>query len=73
MRREGRGFRRSMRAAALAVLAGLLPWACTHPPEPLVYETNRELKPGPGLFSGEDGVFTIYGVPQDPPTDHPGE
>ena len=25
------------------------------------YVENRELKPGPGLFSGKDGVFTVYG------------
>jgi len=22
------------------------------------------MKPGPGLFSGEDGVFTLYGNPE---------
>lgn len=27
--------------------------------EPYAYETDRELKPGPGLFSGEDGVFKV--------------
>jgi hypothetical protein len=26
---------------------------------PLVYTDSREEKPGPGLFSGEDGVFTL--------------
>ncbi len=25
------------------------------------YEPPQESPPGPGLFSGEDGVFTIYG------------
>lgn len=23
------------------------------------YSDNRDLKPGPGLFSGDDGVFTL--------------
>ncbi|WP_373501777.1 hypothetical protein [Desulfococcus sp.] len=50
----------------LAAVVGLFPWACTHAPKPFAYETNRELKPGPGLFSGEDGVFTIYGASEDP-------
>jgi len=25
------------------------------------YEPSSETPPGPGLFSGKDGVFTIYG------------
>jgi len=25
------------------------------------YVDDAELKPGPGLLSGEDGVFTVYG------------
>jgi hypothetical protein len=33
---------------------------CTTPSKPYKYESNRELKPGPGLFSGEDGYFIIY-------------
>jgi len=32
--------------------------------EPYTYESDRELKPGPGLFSGKDGEFTIVGSPQ---------
>ncbi len=27
--------------------------------EPYHYEADHELKPGPGLFSGEDGEFTL--------------
>jgi hypothetical protein len=50
----------------LAAVVGLFPWACTHAPKPFAYETNRELKPGPGLFSGEDGVFTIHGASERP-------
>lgn len=30
--------------------------------EPYTYESDRELKPGPGLFSGKDGEFTIIGA-----------
>jgi hypothetical protein len=28
------------------------------------YETDRELKPGPGIFSGEDGEFNLIGQPE---------
>ena len=66
MRRQASGFGVSGWIVILAVVAGLFPCACAGPPKPFVYETNRELKPGPGLFSGEDGVFTIYGKPESP-------
>ena len=33
---------------------------CTTTPEPYEYEDERELKKGPGLFSGEKGTFDIY-------------
>ncbi len=33
------------------------------------YQTDRELKPGPGLFSGEDGEFHIIGQPEKKETD----
>ena len=43
---------------------------CATSPEPFDYGFDRglptgpgELKKGPGLFSGEDGVFTIFGQP----------
>lgn len=29
--------------------------------ESWTYQADRELKPGPGLFSGEDGQFTLIG------------
>jgi hypothetical protein len=29
--------------------------------KPYEYRNEREMIQGPGLFSGEDGVFTIYG------------
>ena len=40
---------------------------CSTSPKPFEYESDRELKPGPGLFSGEDGYFTIY--QQSPPSE----
>ena len=41
----------------------LLLAACASSPEPFEYEQNNELKPGPGLLTGEEGVYTIYGPP----------
>ena len=32
--------------------------------EPFNYEPPNELKPGPGLFSGEDGEFNLIGAPE---------
>jgi len=49
------------------VLAGLAIFlflaGCASSPEPFEYEQNNELKPGPGLLTGEEGVYTIYGPP----------
>ncbi len=28
--------------------------------KPCEYQSDRELKPGPGLFTGEKGTWTIY-------------
>jgi hypothetical protein len=50
----------------LAVLAVAAAVSACASARPFVYENDRDLKPGPGLFSGEDGVFTIYGAPDDP-------
>ena len=50
----------------LIVLGGVGLWllgGCATPPEPFHYQPDNELKPGPGLFTGEDGVYTIYGPP----------
>jgi hypothetical protein len=41
----------------------LLLAACASSPEPFEYQQNNELKPGPGLLTGEEGVYTIYGPP----------
>jgi hypothetical protein len=32
--------------------------------EPYAYQPDNELKPGPGLFSGDDGEFTLIGSPR---------
>lgn len=37
--------------------------ACATAPEPFEYQQNNELKPGPGLLTGEEGVYTIHGPP----------
>lgn len=31
--------------------------------EPYAYQPDHELKPGPGLFSGDDGEFNLIGSP----------
>lgn len=41
----------------------LLLSACASSPEPFEYQQSNELKPGPGLLTGEEGVYTIYGPP----------
>jgi hypothetical protein len=50
-------------AAWGAVGIGLVIGACATSPEPFEYQPENELKSGPGLFSGDDGVFTLYGKP----------
>lgn len=32
--------------------------------ESYTYEPDNELKPGPGMFSGQDGEFTLVGTPE---------
>lgn len=32
--------------------------------EPYAYVPENELKPGPGLFSGEDGEFDLINTPE---------
>ena len=43
---------------AISIIASVLLLGCEG--KEYTYVENQELKPGPGLFSGEDGVFTIY-------------
>ena len=50
--------RKGLTVLVAVLLLGLN--GCSTSQKPFEYETNRELKPGPGLLSGEDGYFTIY-------------
>lgn len=52
-----------------AVLLVLGITGCASTPQPFEYHDNRDEKPGPGLFSGEDGGYIIYGKPTEPNTD----
>lgn len=61
------------RVAIIILVLGIALSACATSPEPYDYGFDQdlptgpgELKEGPGLFSGEDGVFTIYGKPASP-------
>lgn len=45
----------------LIVLMGFGVAGCTWPTQPIAYHDDRDEKPGPGLFSGEEGGFIIYG------------
>lgn len=45
-------------AAAAALAAGLA--ACSNV-QPYTFTAIDEIPPGPGLFSGEDGEFVLYG------------
>jgi hypothetical protein len=45
---------------------------CATSPEPFDYQQNNEMKPGPGIFTGEEGVYTIYGSPPKPAKETPG-
>jgi hypothetical protein len=54
----------------MMVLAGVGLWllvGCATPPEPFHYQPDNELKPGPGLFTGKEGAYTIYGRPPEVP------
>ncbi len=41
---------------AVALVIG----ACGTSPEPFEYKSDNEAKPGRGVFTGEDGAWTIY-------------
>jgi hypothetical protein len=50
----------------LMILGGVGLWllvGCATPPEPFDYQQSNELKPGPGIVTGKEGVYTIYGRP----------
>jgi hypothetical protein len=34
--------------------------SCGTPPETFEYQSDNETKPGRGVFTGDDGVWTIY-------------
>jgi hypothetical protein len=34
---------------------------CASTPRPYTYHDDRDEKPGPGLFSGEEGGIVVYG------------
>jgi hypothetical protein len=46
-----------MTAVALIVILS----GCASSPQPFVYHDDRNEKPGPGLFSGDEGGFVVYG------------
>ena len=48
------------------VVLGLLFAGCATPPEPFDYQKSNELKPGPGIFTGDEGSYTIHGPPPKP-------
>jgi len=60
------------RIVVLGVLAVWLLAGCATPPEPFEYQQSNELKPGPGIFTGEEGVYTIYGPPPEPAVNEAG-
>jgi hypothetical protein len=48
------------------VLAGMVVMAgCAASPEAFDYHDDRDEKPGPGLFSGDEGGYVIYGESAD--------
>ncbi len=49
---------------AAALIAG-----CAASPKPFDYHDDRDEKLGPGLFSGEEGGYIIYGEPPAPKKD----
>lgn len=56
--------KRCILMGSFAVL--LLLTACASSPEPFDYQKSNELKPGPGIFTGDEGSYTIYGPPPKP-------
>ena len=45
--------------------------ACATSPEPFEYKDTNEVKPGRGVFTGEDGRWTIYRQPMPEETQAP--
>ncbi len=64
--------RRMMLAAVLTV--GLSLSGCATSSEPFEYQSDNEAKQGRGVFTGEEGTWTIFrkpmpAEPQDPPAE----
>ncbi len=53
--------RKSLRASLIAALVSLGLAACGGAKPYDFQPTAGEMKPGPGLFSGADGEFVVYG------------
>jgi len=51
-------------ALALALAIGGLASGCAEM-QPLDYRPVDQIKPGPGLITGEDGEFVLYGSPRE--------
>jgi len=45
----------------IVMIAAALIAGCASSPQPFDYHDGRDEKAGPGLFSGEEGGFVIYG------------
>lgn len=45
----------------IVMIAATLIAGCASSPQPFDYHDGRDEKPGPGLLSGEEGGFVIYG------------
>lgn len=52
----------------LVVVAALMA-GCASSPQPFDYHDDRDEKQGPGLFSGDEGGYVIYGEPSEQKTD----
>lgn len=61
-----KSIRRLSWVGILVAVLGLA--ACATSTEPFEYESYNEVKPGPGVFTGEKGTWTIYRqeVPAEP-------
>ncbi len=49
------------RACVMVVMVGMA--GCAASPEPFDYHDHKDEKPGPGLFSGDEGGYVIFGEP----------
>lgn len=55
------------RAWVMAAMVGMA--GCAASPAPFDYHDDRDEKPGPGLFSGDEGGYIIFGEPSKQKTD----